>query len=141
MSVGPRDELDRNETARNRGRGICGLSRRRWAPLIAVSLGLTALFLVVPVRSQEPIFAGARGSLSDIQYGWPLEWISQDQRSMDPPAGNSQSLCPMRQCPTTILWRGLVGNVAVSVSAQALAVLLVVGGIGARRRRSNSSTT
>lgn len=91
-------------------------------------LGLTALFLVVPVRLEQPIYDGKHRTLGDVRYGWLFDWLSQDQRVMDPPAGNSQSFCDIRECHTNVLWAGLAGNILVlwiglAISALALALL------------------
>jgi len=106
---------------------------RRMRILIAVgaavlALGLTAIYLAAPVRLEHPAYDGTHSTLADVRYGWPYDWLSQDQRAMDPPAGNSQSFSDIRKCPTTFLWSGLAVNIlalwiGLAISASALALL------------------
>lgn len=98
-------------------------------------LGLTALFLVVPVRLEHPAYDGVHRNLGDMRYGWPLDWLSQNQQSMDPPAGNSQSFCEIRQCPTTILWSGLTGNILLLWVGLVILALALAGLVRTIRNR------
>jgi len=102
---------------------------------VVVVVGLTALFLIVPVRSQEPVYDGIHRTLSDVRYGWPFDSISQDQRSANPPAGSTQSFCDVRQCPVRILPAGLLGDVLVLWIGLAIVALPLVGVARTARRR------
>lgn len=127
-----------------------GLSaaRERVGVLVVVvaavlALGLTALFLVIPVRVEQPAYSGIHSTLGDMRYGWPYEWLSQDQRAMDPPAGNSRSFCDIRECPTGILLPGLAGNILllwIGLAILAVAIAVLARTIRSERKFSSAPT-
>lgn len=108
------------------------VSKSHWLVVLA-AFGVPAAFLfslgvVVLSALSSAVMVGSRADLHRIDFGWPIAWVHQDQRSTNPPRfPQAMGFISPWEHPTTASPLAFVVDVLVVFAAAGVLVLLTAG--------------
>ena len=97
---------------------------------------LFSLTVVLVTAMTDQALVRSRADLARIELGWPLDWVRQDQSSLEPPLPAKLGFSSLWENPTDVSWAAFLADVLIVFAATGVVVALAAALILVRARRA-----